>query len=45
MPLNQGVHANITTTMKIYGHVLSKAYKEAANKFDLIIPFKNRKEA
>ncbi|WP_261303973.1 tyrosine-type recombinase/integrase [Paenibacillus andongensis] len=53
--INQGVHAkiiserlghaNITTTMNIYGHVLSKADKEAANKFDLIIPFKNRKEA
>jgi integrase len=53
--INQGVHAkiiserlghaNITTTMNIYGHVLLRADKEAANKFDLIIPFKNRKEA
>ena len=53
--INQGVHAkiiserlghaNITTTMNIYGHVLLKADKEAANKFDQIIPFKNRKEA
>lgn len=38
-------HANITTTMNIYGHVLAKADKEAANKFDQVIPFKNPKEA
>ncbi|MFS0555051.1 tyrosine-type recombinase/integrase [Brevibacillus sp. 179-C9.3 HS] len=38
-------HANITTTMNIYGHVLSKADKEAANKFDQIIPLTNQKEA
>ncbi|BAH41687.1 hypothetical protein BBR47_07100 [Brevibacillus brevis NBRC 100599] len=37
-------HANITTTMNIYGHVLSKADKEAANKFDQIIPLNNQKE-
>ncbi|MFE5321659.1 tyrosine-type recombinase/integrase [Paenibacillus sp. NPDC056579] len=53
--INQGVHAkiiserlghsNITTTMNIYGHVLLRADKEAANKFDQIIPFKNRSEA
>ncbi|RNB92530.1 site-specific integrase [Brevibacillus fluminis] len=33
-------HADITTTMNIYGHVLAKADKEAANKFDQIIPLK-----
>lgn len=38
-------HANITTTMNIYGHVLAKADKEAANKFDQIITFSNQKEA
>lgn len=53
--INQGVHAkiiserlghaNITTTMNIYGHVLSKADKETKNKFDQIILVKNRKEA
>jgi integrase len=53
--INQGVHAkiiserlghaNITTTMNVYGHVLQKADKEAANKFDSILSFKNRKEA
>nr|WP_240546413.1 site-specific integrase [Paenibacillus artemisiicola] len=47
--INQGVHAkiiserlghaSITRTMNIYGHVLSKADKEAANKFDLALPF------
>lgn len=30
-------HANITTTMNIYGHVLKKADQEAANKFDSIM--------
>jgi integrase len=53
--INQGVHAkiiserlghaNITTTMNIYGHVLQKADKEAANKFDQILPLKHRKDA
>ncbi|ETT53153.1 integrase [Paenibacillus sp. FSL R7-269] len=46
--LNQGVHAkiiserlghaNISTTMNIYGHVLRSADHEAANKFDSILP-------
>ncbi|MBJ6361114.1 tyrosine recombinase XerC [Paenibacillus sp. GCM10012307] len=46
--LNQGVHAkiiserlghaNIGTTMNIYGHVLRSADHEAANKFDSILP-------
>jgi integrase len=53
--INQGVHAkiiserlghaNIGTTMNIYGHVLAKADKEAANKFDDILPIKRRKDA
>ncbi|MEC0093433.1 site-specific integrase [Paenibacillus macquariensis] len=38
-------HANITTTMNIYGHVLARADKEAANTFDQIITFTSRKEA
>jgi integrase len=50
--INQGAHskiisvrlgqANITTTMNIYGHVLQKVVKEAANKFDEILLLKNR---
>ncbi|NRR04562.1 site-specific integrase [Brevibacillus sp. RS1.1] len=36
-------HASITTTMNVYGHALQSADKEAANKYDNIIPFKNRK--
>ncbi|WP_260070705.1 site-specific integrase [Paenibacillus sp. p3-SID1389] len=53
--INQGVHAkiiserlghaSITTTMNIYGHVLQKADKEAANKFDEILPLKHQKDA
>lgn len=53
--INQGVHpkiiserlghANIGTTMNIYGHVLAKADKEADNKFDEILPIKRRKDA
>jgi integrase len=53
--INQGVHAkiiserlghaNIGITMNIYGHVLAKADKEAANKFDNILPIKRRKDA
>lgn len=53
--INQGVHAkiiserlghaNITTTMNIYGHVLQHADKEAANKFDDILQVSQRKEA
>ncbi|WNR45111.1 tyrosine-type recombinase/integrase [Paenibacillus roseipurpureus] len=31
-------HANISTTMNIYGHVLQSVDREAANKFDSIIP-------
>lgn len=31
--------------MNIYGHVLSKEDKEAANKFDQIIPFRKCREA
>nr|WP_256436636.1 site-specific integrase [Brevibacillus sp. HB1.1] len=38
-------HANITTTMNIYGHVLSKADRKAANKFYQIIRLNNPKEA
>jgi integrase len=38
-------HANINTTMNIYGHVLQQADKDAANKFDSILTFRNRKEA
>lgn len=54
MLINQGVHAkiiserlghaSITTTMNIYGHSLESADKEAANKYDNILPFKNRKQ-
>lgn len=53
--INQGVHAkiiserlghaNIATTMNIYGHVLAKADKEAANKFDQFISLKTQKDA
>ncbi|MED1803026.1 site-specific integrase [Brevibacillus porteri] len=35
-------HASITTTMNIYGHALQTADKEAANKFNNIIPMKNK---
>ncbi|GEC89538.1 site-specific integrase [Brevibacillus brevis] len=35
-------HASITTTMNIYGHALQTADKEAANKFNNIIPIKNK---
>lgn len=51
--LNQGVHAkviserlghaNIGTTINIYGHVLRSADHEAANKFDSILPTKKAK--
>ncbi len=53
--INQGVHAkiiserlghaNIGITMNIYGHVLAKADKEAANKFDSFLPTRRRKDA
>lgn len=36
-------HASITTTMNVYGHALQAADKEAANKFNSIIPMKNKK--
>lgn len=36
-------HASITTTMNVYGHALQSADKEAANKFNNIIPIKNKK--
>lgn len=36
-------HASITTTMNVYGHALQSADKEAANKFNSIIPMKNKK--
>ncbi|CAM3464758.1 site-specific integrase [Brevibacillus invocatus] len=36
-------HASITTTMNVYGHALQTADKEAANKFNSIIPMKNKK--
>lgn len=49
--INQGVHAkiisqrlghaNITTTMNVYGHALATADHAAANKFDNIVNFKN----
>ncbi|WDV94207.1 site-specific integrase [Brevibacillus parabrevis] len=35
-------HASITTTMNVYGHALQTADKEAANKFNSIIPMKNK---
>lgn len=38
-------HANIGTTMNIYGHVIAKADKDAANKFDAMLPFNNQKKA
>lgn len=53
--INQGVHAkiiserlghaSITTTMNVYGHALQSADKEAANKFESILPIRktNRK--
>jgi integrase len=31
--------------MNIYGHVLAKADKEAANKFDYILPKRRKKDA
>ncbi|MFE1631244.1 tyrosine-type recombinase/integrase [Brevibacillus reuszeri] len=50
MLINQGVHAkiiaerlghaSITTTMNVYGHALRSADKEAANKFDKILPLR-----
>lgn len=50
MLINQGVHAkiiaerlghaSITTTMNVYGHALRSADKEAANKFDNILPLR-----
>ncbi|HZG81763.1 MAG TPA: tyrosine-type recombinase/integrase [Brevibacillus sp.] len=36
-------HASIATTMNVYGHALQSADKEAANKFNSIIPMKNKK--
>jgi integrase len=51
--VNQGVHAkiiserlghaSITTTMNVFGHTLQSNDKEAANKFNNIIPMKNKK--
>jgi integrase len=51
--INQGVHAkiiserlghaSITTTMNVYGHALQSADREAANKFNSIVPLKKRK--
>lgn len=51
--INQGVHAkiiserlghsNINTTMNVYGHALRSADKEAASKFDVILPYQSRK--
>ncbi|TGV30882.1 site-specific integrase, partial [Mesorhizobium sp. M00.F.Ca.ET.186.01.1.1] len=35
-------HASITTTMNVYGHALQSADKEAANKFNSIIPMRNK---
>jgi integrase len=37
-------HASIATTMNIYGHAMQTADKEAANQYDSILPFKNRKQ-
>lgn len=51
--INQGVHAkiiserlghaSITTTMNVYGHALQSADREAANKFNSIVPTRKRK--